>query len=315
LDEDQLVVSFIKAREESRFHHEKQLDTSVNNNIVLESLKKLIDNPPSIIYTKHNNFYLENELVPKEKIAHVSFKSEGIQRISFKFVEHYSMTNPFFKRQQRNTMDIHAIGEFTNHSIQDYQASIIEMFQRIYPPRFSSYWNIEDIDISKGAVHGMSHALKQRSIYDTPEKIERENGIQHLSESDMLSIPEVKTMYAIKSYKAWIYQDHNYSHSNMFKKYTLSGMFEWGRLDLKFYCDSHGTIKHVDCFSDAHYRNLHDVLHPIFLNMELNDKAQLIDSFEMYLCHEIIEDTGAIFIINDIKDWLHNVDFNSIKED
>ena len=107
-------------------------------------------------------------------------------------------------------MDIKSIREFTSFNIGDFEATIIKKFQKLYPPNFSSQFQIDDIDMRKGAVHGMSNAWKQRSMYNNPDRIERDVGIKYITDNDMLSIPEVKAIYDIKSSEQWIYQNHEY---------------------------------------------------------------------------------------------------------
>lgn len=349
-DKYTLVASFIKGHNHNLTS--KPLDIALNNSIIEDCLKNFIENDVKTISKNTHAFLLKtpryyNLSLFDEKIGHISYKPEGIHRISLNFSNYYSALNvddnklkyslsskekdehlksnpfraifetegggnPFLRRSQYNSMFIHSIGGFTKFNEEDFEAYIVKMFQRFYPPQFSYRMRVDDVDISKGAVHGMSNAWKQMSLLDSPDKMERENGVKYVSETDMLEIPEVKALYDIKKSKSWLYQDHNYSHSDSLTKYILQKTFKWGRLDLHIFCDINNIIKHIDCYSDSLYRNLPDVLRPVFLNVMINDKQELMDSFQMHLCQEIIEDTGAIFIINDVKEWIESVDLKNI---
>lgn len=318
--DETLVVSFIKnqSSQESGYN-EKALNYPLNNSIIAGCIKDFVGK--TSVSQKHMDFYVEDD-----KVVHGTFKHSGMHRVSLKFSDPSwcggGSQNPYIKRKQHNTMDIKSIGKYTPYSSNDFEAVIIKKFLQSYPPSFSSQLNYENIDIRKGAVHGMSNAWKQRSMHDNPDRLERDNGIKNVTEMDMLSIPEVQAMYDIKRSHAWLFQE--YSHANekaifeekssvlcAHKKSTvfeLEGQFDWGRLDLKLYCDEDGKIEHIDCYSDSQYKHIADILRPIFVNVVLTDKQQLMESFQSHLCHEIIEDTGAIFIINDVKNWLDEKD-------
>ena len=300
LDENTLIVSFIKSESNRKdIHNEKTLDFSLNNNIVMNCLKNFV-NKSDVISQKHMDFFIKND-----KVVHGTMKHNGIHRTSFKFGCELEKT--YFTRKQNNTMNLESLRKFTPFSSNDFEAYIVSKFQQFYPPNYSSRMYIEDIDMRKGAVHGMSNALKQRSMNDNPDRIERNSGITMITEQDMLCIPEVKAMYNIKKSDTWIYQKHphllNYSEKQIVR---LSNTFDWGSLDIRLYCDMDRKIENIECFSDSNNKNIVDILKSIFLNVSLKDQSQLMESFQTHLCHEIIEDTGSIFVINDVHNWLNN---------
>ena len=343
VDENTLTVSFIKSEcSQKDIHNEKMLDFTQNNNIVMSCLKNFV-NKPNIISQKHMHFVINSD-----KVVHGTFRHNSIHRLSFKFgsesniapstVSHTTISpttiSPifgwcshnlpvlheisqaqeqlYFRRMQKNTMDIKSMKDLTPFNSSDFEAYIISKFQEFYPPNYSSQIYIEDIDMRKGAVHGMSNAWKQRSMNDNPDKIERHSGIKNITEEDMLSIPEVSAMYNIKRSDGWIYQKHpqlaDYPQKQILK---LLNVFDWGTLEIRLYCDSDSKIDNIECYSDSNNKNIVDIFRSIFLNVYLKDKSQLMESFQTHLCHEIIEDTGAIFIINDVQNWLdksHSLD-------
>jgi len=179
-----------------------------------------------------------------------------------------------------------------------FKDEIVERFMKVYPPRFSNKISVDDHDLTKGIRHGMSHGLSQRSFKDLPDRmnIREEVDVVTVDDNQMLEIPEVKHIFKIRNSASWL----NHRIPKFTNKYE--GSFDWGDVDL-FLNIENGHIKDVQLYTNSTNTDVPELIKGILIGKKF-DKAELTDSFNDVLRHEIIHDSGALCIIDDVVRWL-----------
>jgi lipoate-protein ligase A len=292
LDEGNLIVGFI-----GNHSTQESFNTMNNHRIIIDAMKRVYG-------LDAKSFQSTSLKVNDLKIAHGTYKQHeisgniyGLHRLSIYLQPNMHLMSKYSRRGVDIGYRLTALmsdGQTTDQ----FKQEIVERFMKVYPPRFSHTISIDDHDLTKGIRHGMSYGLSQKSFKDTPDRmnIREELEVVTIDDNQMLEIPEVKHIFEIRNSTSWL--------NRTIPKFTnrYEGSFDWGKVDLFFNIED-GHIKDVELYTDSTNIEIPDIIKEILIGKKF-DKTELHDNFNDLLRHEIIHDSGAICIIDDVMRWL-----------